>query len=195
MVIILLLVGAISNGHVQQQRYLRTIHTQNTKLDKRQQMTAQLKKQLKQVKSAKATSDKQLKQKTKKEKDLQSQIDDLNAKLEAKRERQADDIQLVAKVDRSEPTAAPSPSYVAQSGCGDNFYAHYIYTHESGCSLTAPNAEGCIGIGQACPASKLYAVCPNLTYSCENKFFTNYALQRYTSWYNAYVWWQKNHWW
>lgn len=88
--------------------------------------------------------------------------------------------------------AAPT---AISSGCGDNSYANYIYMHESSCSLTVTNAEGCVGIGQACPASKLYAACPNLSYACENAWFSNYAVARYGGWAGAYTWWVANHYW
>lgn len=94
---------------------------------------------------------------------------------------------------REETPVAPKPEVV--EGCGDNSYASYIYTHESGCNLQAQNAGGCLGIGQACPGSKLLAVCPNLDYECENEFFTQYAVSRYGSWEGAYNAWLSQGWW
>lgn len=86
---------------------------------------------------------------------------------------------------------APSgPSIVA--GCGDNFYANYIYMHESDCNLNAVNSQGCRGIGQACPGSKLPC---GADYACQNAFFTRYAMDRYGSWEGAYNFWINNHWW
>lgn len=93
------------------------------------------------------------------------------------------------------PTPDPNAGNQAVSGCGDNTYANYIYSHESGCSLTVRNAEGCIGIGQACPASKLLSVCPNLDYACENSFFTSYANATYGGWAGAYTFWLAHSWW
>lgn len=93
------------------------------------------------------------------------------------------------------PSAPISPSNAPNGACGDNSYANFIYTHESGCSLTVRNAEGCIGIGQACPASKLLSVCPNLDYACENSFFTSYANAAYGGWAGAYAFWTSHHWW
>lgn len=86
--------------------------------------------------------------------------------------------------------ASPVPSVVA--GCGDNFYAQYIYQHESGCNLSAVNSIGCRGIGQACPGSKLPCAAD---YACQNAWFSNYAMQRYGSWEAAYYFWLNNHWW
>jgi hypothetical protein len=100
------------------------------------------------------------------------------------------------------PVSTPAP--IAQSStnnsggvvpnCGDNAYANYIYMHESGCSTTITNSGGCLGIGQACPGSKLYAVCPNLDYACENAFFTAYSA-KYGGWAGSYAFWVANHWW
>lgn len=86
------------------------------------------------------------------------------------------------------------------SGCGDNQYAAYIYGQESGghvtgnCNPSARNPGGCLGIGQACPGSKLVAACPNLDYACENAFFTNYA-NKYGGWAGSYQFWLANGWW
>lgn len=91
--------------------------------------------------------------------------------------------------------ASPAPvAVVAQvtPGCGDNQYANYIYMHESGCNTSAVNYLGCRGIGQACPGSKLPC---GADYTCQNVYFTNYAIARYGSWYSAYVYWLNNHWW
>lgn len=71
----------------------------------------------------------------------------------------------------------------------------FIYLKESGNNPLARNAGGCLGLGQACPGSKLLAVCPNLDYACEDAFFTNYAISRYGSWEGAYQFWLAHSWW
>jgi len=88
-----------------------------------------------------------------------------------------------------------APTGVTVAGCGDNSYANFIYIHESGCRTAAVNAGGCLGIGQACPGSKLTAVCPNLDYACENAFFTDYANRAYGGWAGAYAFWIGHSWW
>ena len=125
-----------------------------------------------------------------KNQEQQQQIDQLNRDLQAKKERQEsiaraaiNNLTLTAKV-------SAEPSVVA--GCGDNFYANYIYMRESGCNLNAVNPIGCRGIGQACPGSKLPC---GPDYACQNAFFTSYAMGRYGSWEAAYNFWLKNHWW
>lgn len=69
----------------------------------------------------------------------------------------------------------------------------YIYSHESGCRTDAINSIGCAGLGQACPGSKL--PCSLSDWDCQNAYFTSYALGRYGSTYNAYVFWVNHHWW
>lgn len=79
----------------------------------------------------------------------------------------------------------------------DYNYVDYIFQHESRWNPAARNASGCTGLGQACPGSKLAAVCPNWENDpvCQIKFFNGYAVGRYGSWaaaYNAKIakgWW------
>lgn len=111
--------------------------------------------------------------------------DDLQIQLQSKKQQQA----VLASITRP-VTRVEAPIIVPN--CGDNQYAQFIYQHESGCRLNAINSIGCRGIGQACPGSKL--PCGN-DYACQNAFFTNYAMARYGSWYNAYVFWTANRWW
>jgi hypothetical protein len=95
---------------------------------------------------------------------------------------------------------APAPVYVAPapvsnvvSGCGDNFYANFIYMHESGCDTGRYNSIGCFGIGQSCPSSKI-AYC-GTDYDCQNAWFTSYANSTYGSWAGAYAFWVAHSWW
>jgi len=88
--------------------------------------------------------------------------------------------------------AAAVPQAAATSGCGDNSYAAFIYMHESGCRTTALSANGCYGIGQACPASKI-AYC-GADYACQNAYFTAYA-GKYGGWAEAYAFWISHGWW
>lgn len=130
---------------------------------------------------------------------LQKQQQDLQKQLESKADEKAKLAQIaeatVNKVTATSTVSADPLPNVVIDGCGDNSYANYIYMHESSCGTARANAEGCLGIGQACPASKLLAVCPNLDYACENAFFTSYAIGRYGSWEAAYNFWLNNHWW
>jgi len=86
----------------------------------------------------------------------------------------------------------PAAQTAPQSGCGDNQYANFIYMHESGCRTTAMSPNGCYGIGQACPASKI-AYC-GADYACQNAFFSAYA-GKYGGWAGAYDFWLSHGWW
>jgi LysM repeat protein len=101
--------------------------------------------------------------------------------------------QTQASYQASAPVAAqPVISSAPVAGCGDNSYANYIYMHESGCRTTAISPNGCYGIGQACPASKI-AYC-GADYACQNAFFTAYA-GKYGGWAGAYNFWVSHGWW
>lgn len=71
----------------------------------------------------------------------------------------------------------------------------YIINHESSWRPTIRNNEGCIGLGQRCPASVLLSECPDLDAVCQLRHFTDYAVKRYGSWQQAYQVWLKKHWW
>lgn len=145
-------------------------------------------KQSQDLKNKNTDVQKQLDQKVQEEQQLQQQVKDLQA---AKAARQN---QYVA-FSQSVSAQAPVASSAVIAGCGDNSFAQYIYQHESGCRLNATNSGGCVGIGQACPGSKLYNVCPDLNYACQNAFFTDYANRAYGGWSGAYQFWLNNHWW
>lgn len=96
------------------------------------------------------------------------------------------------------PVVQPAPNPVPQQRVyvPDNQYMNFIFMKESGNNPYARNSIGCLGLGQACPGSKLLAVCPNLgDVACQKQFFTNYAVTRYRSWAGAYNAWISKHWW
>lgn len=137
--------------------------------------------------------------------EIQKQIDDKKeaerqAALKAEADKKATEAAQAALVQNQSQTQVSNQSPVKMpvktiSGCGDNTYAQFIYEHESGCNLNARNAGGCLGIGQACPGSKLLNACPDLSYACQNAFFTAYANSAYGGWAGAYAKWQRSHWW
>lgn len=90
-------------------------------------------------------------------------------------------------------------SILTQAGIPQSQHAaaDYIISHESGWRVNATNASGCAGLGQACPGSKLAAVCPNWQTDpvCQMGFFNEYAVNRYGSWNAAYEVWQRQRWW
>lgn len=79
----------------------------------------------------------------------------------------------------------------------DYYYVDFIIGHESGWRTGAVNGDGCYGLGQACPGSKLVNACPSWQSDpvCQLEFFSNYANSRYGSWYLAYLAWSRQGWW
>lgn len=93
------------------------------------------------------------------------------------------------------PIATAEPVYIAPPPLPTSDAKAFIYEHESGNNPLAQNSLGCLGLGQACPGSKLLIVCPTLDYACEDSYFTGYMQDRYTTWENARSFWIANHWW
>lgn len=110
------------------------------------------------------------------------------ARLEAIRAEQAAKSVVTPQAQKPVETAQNTPTDA-------NADKMFIYMKESGNNPLAKNSAGCLGLGQACPGSKLLAVCPTLEYACQDAFFTNYAISRYGSWEAALTFWQKNNWW
>lgn len=126
-----------------------------------------------------------------KEAEVARQVDAQREQARLEAIRQAE-IQKQAQVQAQ----AQKPAEVAQNTPVDaNSAKMFIYMKESGNNPQARNAGGCLGLGQACPGSKLLAVCPTLDYACQDAFFTNYAVSRYGSWEGALAFWQSHHWW
>jgi uncharacterized protein YabE (DUF348 family) len=88
--------------------------------------------------------------------------------------------------------------WMAQAGIasGDYGYVNFVISHESGWNPASLNGSGCAGLGQACPGSKLAAVCPGWQNNpvCQLKYFTGYA-SRYGGWGGAYNFWVGHHYW
>lgn len=134
-------------------------------------------------------------------KTLQKQIDDKQvADLKAQQEalEQAQQAQAAQEAAQAAATApAPPPAPVAPVIVhNDNFYIDYIFSHESGNSLTSVNSVGCVGLGQSCGGG-LESTCPNWStdYTCQLNYFSNYATSRYGSWEASYQFWLNNRWW
>jgi hypothetical protein len=166
-----------------------------------QSRSAQLKKLNLDYKELNTNLDIELKQKVQNTEHIK-QLEQEKQQLEQKTKEQEQQLQAkaaekerLAKLQTSQvvyAAAAPTPVAAAVAGCGDNTYANYIYMHESGCRPAAVNSIGCRGIGQACPGGKLPC---GADYACQNAYFSNYAIQRYGSWANAYNFWLGHKWW
>jgi uncharacterized protein YabE (DUF348 family) len=89
-------------------------------------------------------------------------------------------------------------SWMAAAGIssGDYGYVNFVISHESNWNPASLNAGGCAGLGQACPGSKLAAVCPGWQNDpvCQLRFFSGYA-GRYGGWGGAYNFWLSHHYW
>lgn len=170
-------------------------HTQDAKqelqLEHKSQQLKKTQRDLEQIKVRDADTQKKLDETNK-------QLQETQKQLEAKRNSAtayAAELPVVqAPVVQAPVVEKPRPITAVVAGCGDNTYANYIYMHESGCNASAINAgSGACGIGQELPCGK--SGCSLGDYACQNAFFTQYAIDRYGSWYNAYVFWTNNNWW
>lgn len=79
---------------------------------------------------------------------------------------------------------------------GDFGAVNYIVSRESNWHPASLNAIGCAGLGQACPGSKLAAVCPNWQSDpvCQLRYFSGYA-SKFGGWGGAYAYWQSHGYW
>ncbi len=79
---------------------------------------------------------------------------------------------------------------------GQHSAADFVISRESGWNLAARNSGGCLGLGQACPGSKLVAACPDWdsNATCQVRFFNGYA-SRYGGWQGAQEFWLLHGWW
>ncbi len=87
-------------------------------------------------------------------------------------------------------------SLMAAAGISSDDYAYvnYIISRESNWNPGARNGSGCLGLGQACPGSKLTSVCSLSDAVCQLQFFSGYA-NRYGGWGGAYNYWQGHRYW
>lgn len=100
----------------------------------------------------------------------------------------------VAKVTESEPIVAQTAPETPTMSVSEQEAKEFIYMKESGNNPQAVNSIGCVGIGQDCNG-QLIKECPDLSYSCEDAFFTRYAEARYGGWVQAYQAWLSKNWW
>jgi exonuclease VII large subunit len=162
------------------------IQLQDIQVKSKESQLIQLNSKYDTILKEKVQNDQQKLEQQKKIDELENERKRLEGELQAKLQRQQAEKQKLA-------TAAQNVSGTAKvSAASGNFYKDFIYHHESGNRTTAVNSIGCRGIGQACPGTKL--PCGD-DYACQDAWFTNYAMQRYGSWENAYNFWVANRWW
>ena len=97
----------------------------------------------------------------------------------------------VAAVITGDKSTWLAASGIPQSDWG---YVDYIISHESSWRPDARNSGGCLGLAQACPGTKILAVCPTLDPVCQLQWANAYAA-RYKGWAGAYSFWLANKWW
>ena len=162
------------------------IQLQDIQVKSKESQLIQLNSKYDTILKEKVQTDQQKLEQQKKIDELENERKRLEGELQAKLQRQQAEKQKLA-------TAAQSVSGTTKvNAASGNFYKDFIYHHESGNRTTAVNSIGCRGIGQACPGTKL--PCGD-DYACQDAWFTNYAMQRYGSWENAYNFWVANRWW
>jgi len=162
-------------------------HTQDAKQEiQLEHKSQQLKNTLKQLDGQKGTNA----ETQKKLEDTEKQLQEVQKQLEAKRNATT---AYAAEL----PAVQPTPAYTAPApsvtGCGSDPQMAVIYQMESGCRTGAYNELGCRGLGQACPGSKL--PCSDSDWNCQDAWFRNYAVERYGSIYNAYIFRINHNWW
>jgi hypothetical protein len=96
-----------------------------------------------------------------------------------------------APLPEPQPVASTAP-VTASGGCttgvtAPDYYENLLIQRESGGNSCITNSIGCVGLLQACPGSKLYAVCPTLEVNCQLNFFEGYMRASYGTWANAWA--------
>jgi hypothetical protein len=136
---------------------------------------------------------------SKKQQELQNQIEELKKQVEAKRQSKlAEAAEAAAKQVAPVAQASTVPNgscrdWIVAAGVTDIESAYTIIMRESGCRPTARNASsGAYGIPQALPASKI-AYCGNDPI-CQIQWMQNYVNNRYGGWAGAVSFWNQHHW-
>jgi hypothetical protein len=114
--------------------------------------------------------------------------------LEAAHQAQMEAAQALEAKRQADIAAQAAQVAYRASVAATNNYKLFIYNHESGNNSYAINPySGACGLGQALPCSKMG--CSLSDYICQDNWFTAYALERYGSWYGAYIFWLAHRWW
>jgi len=190
LIAITLIVGfaavAIKNINTTNQK----LHIKGLELKSNEAKLLELNQKYDQVLKEKADTKAEQEKQSEQIKELESEKSRLERELSVKRENIRLEAEKLSKVAKK---ASGTQVAVAGAGCNTgNKYKDFIYYKESTCNPRAVNSIGCRGIAQACPGSKL--PCGD-DFACQDAWFSNYAIQRYGSWENAYNWWLQNHWW
>lgn len=98
------------------------------------------------------------------------------------------------------PTLTSHEALMAQAGIAssDFDYVDYIVTHESDWQVDAVEPTTfATGLCQSLPASKMSAIASDYLTNpiTQLRWCALYASQRYSSWHNAYIFWENNRYW
>lgn len=112
-------------------------------------------------------------------------------------EKKAEQVQVQQPAPAPQPVLNEHQQWMRDAGIAEADWeaVDYIISHESSWRPAVYNSEGCVGLGQRCPASTLLNVCPDLNPVCQLRHFTTYAVSRYGGWQNAASVWQSQRWW
>ncbi len=137
---------------------------------------------LDEVQKQKTDTEAQLKAKAEAEAQLKQQIDDLNAKLQAKLDSQRNEQLASVKSPSSQPTSSGGScsSWIAAAGIADIGNASELINRESGCNPNAVNpSSGACGVAQELPCGK--SGCSLGDGGCQVKWMASYVVGRYGS--------------
>lgn len=133
-------------------------------------------------------------------KQLEEEVDRLNRDLQAKRQRQADEQERLARANPVQPqrasAAAPNGNchdWMKQAGITDMHNGYILIMRESSCNPNAVNpSSGACGIAQALPCSKKPGQWNDPVNSM--RWMQQYVMARYGSWANAVAFHDRNNW-
>lgn len=111
----------------------------------------------------------------------------------AKLEVQQEQLQKQLTVKHTSGSTVYAATVADTENCGSDPYMAYIYMVESHCRPTAENEIGACGLGQALPCGKMS--CGAADWSCQDGFFRRYAVARYGSIKQAYLFRLSHNWW
>lgn len=141
--------------------------------------------------------------------ELQQQIKTLEQRVEAKRAnalasaaKAAESVatRVIPHAQASAPVTGSKADWMRAAGIPESqwSYVDSIVSRESGWRYTAVNVSSkATGLCQSLPASKMASAGADYLTNpvTQLRWCNSYAIARYGSWANAWVFWQRNHWW
>jgi TolA-binding protein len=128
-------------------------------------------------------------------KQLETDVQRLQSDLQAKRRKESQEAQKLARANVVKPQTVSASSgdcetWMRQAGVPINNATRTLIAKESGCRPGAVNpSSGACGIPQAYPCSKLPCSLNDAGAVCQLQWMQNYVMQRYGSWESALSFW------